>query len=274
MRPPACTDSQRAFSIVCPVGPLVSARATVSATVAVLLLAVMFALGGRSAAASTSEPLTFPTDRGPLVVTTLGHASLMFQWNGEVIYADPVSAQADYTQLPDADQIWITHDHGDHLDPKAIAQIRTGATQIVADTHSAAKLGAGVIALRNGEKTTLGGIAIAAVPAYNLVRGPSAAQKYHPKGWYNGYIADFGGFRVYIAGDTEKIPEMADFGPIDLAFVPINLPYTMPPAEAAEAIKLIAPKHVVPYHQGNSDPAEVQRLLAGTGIDVIVRSLP
>ncbi|HET7559574.1 MAG TPA: MBL fold metallo-hydrolase, partial [Limnochordia bacterium] len=195
MRPRACTDSQRAFSIVCPVGPLASARATLSATVAVLLLAIMCILGGRSAAAATSEPLTFPTERGPLVVTTLGHASLMFKWNGEVIYVDPVSAQADFNLLPDADQIWITHDHGDHLDPKAIAQIRTGATQIVADTHSAAKLGAGVIALHNGEQTTIGGVTIQAVPAYNLVRGPSAAQKYHRKGWYNGYIADFGGFR-------------------------------------------------------------------------------
>lgn len=221
-----------------------------------------------------AETLTFATRQGPLEVTPLGHASLLFKFNSQVIHVDPFSSQADYASLPKADQIWITHDHGDHLDAKAISQIRKDGTHILADPRSAEKLDDGVTVLRNGDRRTVGGVEIEAVPAYNLVQERAPGQKYHPKGWYNGYVADFGGFRVYIAGDTEAIPEMGDLGPIDLAFIPINLPFTMPLEEAVGAIKVISPKRVIPYHQGQSNPAEVARLLTGSGIEVIVLALP
>jgi len=230
------------------------------------------------AALATAQPvavLEFETSAGPLRIHPVGHGSLYFTFNGLTIHVDPYSRVADYSGLPKADQIWITHDHGDHLDLQAIAQVATGETVIVADRTSAGRISEpNVIVLANGESLELGGVHLLAVPAYNLVQERSPGVKYHPKGMYNGYIATFGDFRVYIAGDTECLPEMREFGPIDVAFMPINLPFTMPPEEAVGCIKVIAPKVVIPYHQGDSDPAVVAERLAGSGIEVVVLPLP
>ena len=245
------------------------------AAILVVLLAVWLGAGARAYAAAAA--FTWQTADGPLQVTALGHSSLMLQTKGQVIHVDPWSRVADYAALPKADQIWITHDHPDHLDLEAIRAVTTDRTRFVADPHSARRLepyADRLTVLRNGERTTVDGIAIEAVPAYNLVRERQPGAKFHPKGWYNGYVATIGGQRIYIAGDTECIPEMANLGRIDLAFVPINLPFTMPPEEAVGCIKVIAPRAVVPYHQGDSDPSAVARALQGSGIQVLVFSLP
>ena len=239
-------------------------------------IAAIFLLAVCLSPARAAEPLEFETERGTLAVYPVGHGSLYFVYNGRTIHVDPYSAVADYSTLPKADQIWITHEHPDHLDHQAIAAIRTEETVIVADRASAARISEwNPIALANGETFDAGdGILLEAVPAYNLVRERAPGQKYHPKGMYNGYIANFSDFRVYIAGDTECFPEMRELGPIDLAFIPINLPFTMPPEEAIGCIKVISPKVVVPYHQGSSDPNIVAQGLAGSGIEVIVLPLP
>ncbi|MFQ5795643.1 MAG: MBL fold metallo-hydrolase [Candidatus Bipolaricaulia bacterium] len=181
----------------------------------------------------------------------------------------------DYSTFPKADQIWITHPHRDHLDPTAIDQIKKEGTLFVADPQSAESLKeTRVIVMQNGDEQEIDGIFIEAVPAYNLVRERQPGVKYHPKGLYNGYVATFGDKRVYIAGDTECIPEMASLGPIDVAFIPINLPFTMPPEEAVGCIKVIAPTVAIPYHQGQSDPNVVAELLEGSGIEVRTLPLP
>ncbi|HEY8487237.1 MAG TPA: MBL fold metallo-hydrolase [Limnochordales bacterium] len=230
-------------------------------------------------AASGSAPgvFTVATPEGPLRITALGHASLMFQWNGRVIHVDPWSRVADYSSVPRADQVWITHDHADHLDLDALRAVVTPSTRLVVDGRSAQRLaefGGRLTVLQNWESTTVDGVRVDAVPAYNVVRERSPGVKYHPRGWYNGYVATFGGKRIYIAGDTECIPEMGRLGRVDVAFLPINLPFTMPPEEAVGCIKVIAPRTVVPYHQGDSDPAVVARALQNSGIEVLVFRLP
>ena len=245
-------------------------RAILAGMVAALLGTLIVA-----SAAGAQEALTFDTGEGTLTVHTVGHGSLYFIYRDQVIHVDPYARVADYVALPKADQIWITHDHGDHLDLSAIDAVATAETLIIADGRSAERLaGRNVVVLQNGERHTAGGVTVEAVPAYNLVRERAPGQKYHPKGDYNGYVGNFGSFRVYIAGDTECFPEMRDLGAIDLAFIPINLPFTMTPEEAVGCIKVIAPKVVVPYHQGDSDPNVVAEGLKGSGIEVIVRPLP
>ena len=243
----------------------------------ILLLAVLataISTAGLEQAAPVAA-LEFETSQGPLAVYPVGHGSPYLTFRGITVHIDPYSQVADYRTLPKADQIWITHDHADHLDRSAIAAVSAEKTVIVADRVSAARIrDLGAIALANGDRIELDGIIIEAVPAYNLVRERAPGQKYHPKGQYNGYIATFGDFRMYVAGDTECFPEMSQFGPIDLAFIPINLPFTMPPEEAVGCIKVISPKVVVPYHQGSSDPNVVATGLANSGIEVIVLPLP
>ncbi|BAS26196.1 MBL fold metallo-hydrolase [Limnochorda pilosa] len=241
-----------------------------------LALAAVFGLllSGTGAAQS---PLTFKTAKGPLEVTPVGHGSLMFRFDGLTIHVDPYARVADYSKLPPADQVWITHNHPDHHDPTALARVATVETRFFADPDTAKALaGSGrVTTLRNGDRLDVAeNLRLEAVPAYNLVRGPRPGALFHPKGWGNGYVADFAGFRVYIAGDTECIPEMGRLGPIDLAFLPINLPYTMTPEEAVGCIKVISPAVVIPYHQGDADPNTVAQLLEGSEIEVRVLELP
>ena len=222
------------------------------------------------------KTLSFETSGGPLTVTPVGHSSLRLEYGAQVIHVDPYSQVTDYSAQPGADWVWITHDHPDHFDTAALEALSTDATRYIMDKASAEKFGGGeqVTAMQNGDETTVDGVTVRAVPAYNLVRGPEPGSKYHPEGQYNGYLATFGDFTVYIAGDTECIPEMGSFGQVDLAFVPINLPYTMPPEEAVGCIKVISPSVVVPYHQGEADPQVVADALEGSGIDVRVLTLP
>ncbi len=235
----------------------------------VFLLAVTFT------AAQAAEPHqtdVIETRVGPLKLTFLGHSTLMFDAGGVIIHIDPWNQVADYSALPAADIILVTHGHGDHFDSGAIKSIRTEKTIVIAPPSLEDRISAARI-LANGDSTTIGGIAITAVPAYNIVHKRPTGEPYHPKGEGNGYVVLYGGVRVYLAGDTENIPEMAGLRGIDVAFLPMNLPYTMTPEMAAEAARVIHPRILYPYHYGETDPGRLQELLAGGGIDVRIRDL-
>jgi len=200
------------------------------------------------------------TSAGDLKITFIGHGSLMFTFGGKIIHIDPFSRVADYTNLPKADLILITHEHPDHLDLKALQSVRTEKTRMVL-TETCAKQVEGGIIMKNGDVQTIDGLPIEAVPAYNLVHKRDNGQFFHPKGVGNAYIITFGGKRVYIAGDTENTPEMKGLQGIDYAFLPMNLPYTMTPEMVADAAKAFQPKILYPYHFGDTDPSKLAVLL-------------
>jgi L-ascorbate metabolism protein UlaG (beta-lactamase superfamily) len=213
------------------------------------------------------------TRAGDLEITFIGHGTLMFTWGGKVIHVDPVGQYADYRQLPQADLILITHEHRDHLDPQAVAKLRQPHTQIVVNQAGAAEL-PGAIVLKNGEKKTVAGLQIEAVPAYNLVHKRESGEPFHPQGRGNGYIITFGEKRVYVAGDTENTPEMKALKNIDIAFLPMNLPYTMTPEMVADAAKAFKPRILYPYHYGQTDPVKLVNLLQDNlEIEVRIRKM-
>jgi L-ascorbate metabolism protein UlaG (beta-lactamase superfamily) len=213
------------------------------------------------------------TSGGDLEITFIGHASLMFGYGGKIIHVDPVSAEADYTTLPKADLIVITHDHYDHLDAAALAALKKPGTEIVAGASCAGRV-AGAVILKSGGSHTTPGLTIEAVPAYNIVHMRAPGHPFHPKGEGNGYVFSFGDKKVYVAGDTENIPEMAKLKDIDVAFLPMNLPYTMTPEMAADAALKFRPKILYPYHYGDTDAARLGALLKGEkGIEVRVRKM-
>lgn len=209
------------------------------------------------------------TSQGDLKITFIGHGSLMFTFNGKVIHVDPFSKLAEYSKLPKADMLLITHEHRDHLDLKAVEAVRTDKTVLVLTETCAAKLKGGII-MKNGDIKTVGGLKIEAVPAYNLVHMRSEGVPFHPKGIGNGYVITFGDKRVYVAGDTENIPEMKKLERIDCAFLPMNLPYTMNPEMVADAAKAFKPKILYPYHYGDTDTSNIEQLMKDTQ-DVEIR---
>jgi len=213
------------------------------------------------------------TSSGDLTITFIGHGSLMFAFGGKVIHVDPYSKLADYAKLPKADILLITHEHRDHLDLVALEKVRAEKTQAVLTEAGAAQVSGGIV-MKNGDRKTIDGLTIEAVPAYNIVGKRENGQPYHPKGAGNGYILTFGDKRVYVAGDTENIPEMKGFKNIDLAFLPMNLPYTMTPEMVADAAKMIQPKVLYPYHTGDTDIAKLTALMKDQkGIDVRIRKM-
>ncbi len=210
---------------------------------------------------------------GELVLTFIGHGTIMMSINGKVIHVDPVSQMADYTKMPKADLILITHEHSDHFDLKAIDLIKTAKTKIVANENVAKQL-SDVILMKNGDVKNIETFRIEAVPAYNLVHMRAPGVPFHPRGTGNGYIITFGDKRVYIAGDTENTPEMKSLKGIDVAFLPMNLPYTMTPEMVADAAKAFRPKILYLYHYGNTDTAKLADLLKDTtGIEVRIRKM-
>ena len=203
------------------------------------------------------ETDTFAVGQKKLVIHFIGHGTLMLDYEGLVIHVDPVGRYADYSQLPKADIILVTHQHQDHLDKGAIAKILSDKTRIVLSRGSYDILGFGK-AMANGDTLIIKGIKIITVPAYNTTKG---RDKYHPKGRDNGYVLDIGSKRIYIAGDTENIPEMKQLKNIDIAFLPMNQPYTMTAKQLANAMKMIKPMIVYPYHYGDSDLSALPKLL-------------
>jgi L-ascorbate metabolism protein UlaG (beta-lactamase superfamily) len=209
---------------------------------------------------------TFDTSAGPVKITPVYHASLEIEAGGKVIIIDPAKP-AKFAGLPQADLILITDIHGDHLDPVLIKAESKSSTQIIAPAAVAKTVTAAKV-IGNGEKTTWGDWTIEAIPMYNLTRGPEPGKLFHDKGRGNGYVLTYGGKRFYFSGDTEAIPEMRSLKDIDVAFVCMNLPYTMTPEEAAEAVKAFHPKVAIPYHYKGQDIALFKKALDGTGIDV------
>ena len=200
------------------------------------------------------------TSGGDLEITFIGHGTLMFSFDGKVIHVDPWSRLADYSKLPKADMILLTHHHGDHLDAVAIKQLRSDSTVVVLTELCAGTVKGGMV-MKNGDKQTVMGIDVLAVPAYNIVHKRDNGEVYHPKGEGNGYVLTFGDTRVYIAGDTENTPEMKALENIDYAFLPMNLPYTMTPEMVADAVSAFKPKVLYPYHYGDTDLSELVELL-------------
>ena len=231
-----------------------------------------------AASATTGDALDFQTDtfktkEGKAVtITAIKHASLRIQYDGLEIQVDPVAKYApetDYSKFPKADVILVTHEHFDHFDRDTIATLRKDGTEIVANPAVQKMLGLGMV-LANGESRVLAkGIKLDAVPAYNTTPGHT---QFHPKGRDNGYVLTIDGLRIYIAGDTEDIPEMASLKDIDVAFLPCNQPYTMTPEQVAKAARTIKPKVLFPYHYSQTPIKQVADLLAGSGIDVRIRN--
>lgn len=207
------------------------------------------------------------TDNGALVVHPVSHATFLMQCSAKTIYVDPVGGAKPFADLPRPHLVLLSHAHFDHFDPTTLAAVvpATGHLVVVAPRSVAEKMPEtlrskiDVRILANGEKTGVDGIAIEAVPAYNTT---PAREKFHPKGRDNGYVLTLGGKRVYIAGDTEDTPEMRALTSIDLAFLPMNLPYTMSIEKAAEAIRAFRPRIVYPYHYRNGDgtKADLEKL--------------
>ena len=207
-----------------------------------------------------------------IVITAIKHASLRIQYDGLEIQVDPVAKYApetDYSKFPKADVILVTHQHFDHFDRDAIATLKKDGTQIIANPAVQKMLGSGT-ALTNGEQRMIAkDIKLDAVPAYNTTPGHT---QFHPKGRDNGYVLTIDGLRIYIAGDTEDIPEMSALKDIDVAFLPCNQPYTMTPEQVAKAARTIKPKVLCPYHYSQTPIKQVADLLAGSGIDVRIRN--
>jgi len=243
-----------------------------SALVAAFLL-ILFLAAIPLQAEADFEMDIIETARGPLQITFIGHGTLMFSFGGKVIHVDPVSREADYGKMEKADLILITHEHGDHLDPQAIELVRTERTSIVLTEVCASKISGGVV-MKNGEVRNVQGLRIEAVPAYNLVHMRSPGVPFHPKGVGNGYIIAFGNKRVYVAGDTENIPEMKKLKNIDVAFLPMNLPYTMTPEMVADAARAFKPAILYPYHYGETDTSRLVELLKGVDeVEVRIRRM-
>jgi len=213
------------------------------------------------------------TSKGDLKITFIGHGTLMFTFAGKIIHVDPVGSMADYTMLPKADIILVTHEHGDHLDPKVIDIIRQDRTDLILTEKCTEKVEGGII-MKNGDVKTIQGFKIEAVPAYNIVHMRSGDVPFHPKGHGNGYVITFADKRVYVAGDTENTPEMKTLKYIDIAFLPMNLPYTMTPEMVADAAKALKPKILYPYHYGNTDTSKIVDLLKDVKeIEVRIRKM-
>jgi L-ascorbate metabolism protein UlaG (beta-lactamase superfamily) len=212
------------------------------------------------------------TSAGDVEMFFIGHGSLMFRINDYVIHIDPVRSSGKYEMLPRADLILVTHEHYDHLDTDLIGKLKKEGSVMFCNIASQSKV-PWAQAMKAGDRKSAGIITVEAVPAYNIVNERAKGQPFHPAGVGNGYILTIGNKRFYIAGDTENTPEMKALKGINVAFLPMNLPYTMTPAMVADAAKAFRPEILYPYHYGETDATELVNLLKGTGIEVRIRKL-
>ncbi len=243
----------------------------------------MTTLGGLYAASPVSRLIfaqdatadSFNTANGSISVHPVSHASFVLNTPDTVIYNDPVGGAELYSQLPPADLILITHEHGDHYDVDTLNAIM-GENTVLLTNPAVLDMLPGELkerasAIGNGDATEIMKIGIEAVPAYNLTE---ERLKYHPKGRDNGYLLTIDGMRIYVGGDTEATPEMRGLSDIDLAFVPMNLPYTMGVEQAAEGVADFAPKVMYPYHYKGSDIDAFEKLLNEANADIRVMRGP
>ncbi len=251
-----------------------------------LAAALVLALAVPSGADALTKDV-FETSAGDLEIVFIGHGTLMMTFGGKTIHIDPVGRVGDYSTLPRAgtieardvsqpraDLVLITHHHGDHMDAALLKDIRTEKTVVVCTARCAETIDDATV-MKNGDVETFLGIGIEAVPAYNIVHKRDNGDVFHPKGEGNGYVLTFGKTKVYIAGDTENVPEMKTLENIDIAFLPMNLPYTMTPEMVADAAVAFGPRVLYPYHYGETDTAELTALLADhDDIEVRIRNMP
>jgi len=241
-------------------------------------LAGMAALGASTAIprAARAQPMqgdSYEAEGGAIVISPVGHASFVMEAPGMVIYNDPVGGAAAFEGRPPADLVLVSHEHGDHFDLPTLTAVAGGGARLVVNPavfdKLPAELKARATSLGNGEETTVDALRIEAVPAYNTTQD---RLQFHPKGRDNGYVLSVAGRRVYIAGDTEDIPEMRALTGIDIAFLPMNLPYTMDADQAAAAVAAFKPAVVYPYHYRGSDPEAFAAKVAasGAGTQVVI----
>ncbi len=230
--------------------------------------------GGATLAQTASPSLTGDTynlGASEVIVHPVNHASLVLSLNSTIIYVDPVGDMSRYRDLPPADLILVTHEHFDHFEPQTLANLSDNAPPLITNSAVFNMLSAGLkppaISMANGDTLSRNNITIEAIPAYNMV---PERLKFHPPGRDNGYVLNIPGGRIYIAGDTEDIPEMRALERIDIAFVPMILPWTMDEERAADAVNEFTPGVVYPYHYGPSDITKFKRLVdaADGGVDV------
>ena len=239
----------------------------------IILIFLILLIGTFMNAQETFEKDIIKTSKGDLKITFIGHASLMIEFDNKIIHIDPYSSVADYSKLPKADLLLLTHEHNDHFDGQAIRPILKATTKYILTETCANGLPGGII-MKNNEVKTVFDIEIKAVPAYNIVHTRGGNKPYHPKEKGNGYIIKFGDKNVYIAGDTENIPEMKALKDIDIAFLPMNLPFTMTPEMVADAAKAFKPKILYPYHYANTNPSVLENLLEDSKeIEVRIRKM-
>jgi L-ascorbate metabolism protein UlaG (beta-lactamase superfamily) len=212
------------------------------------------------------------TSAGDVEMYFIGHGSLMFKLNSFVIHIDPVRSSGNYDNLPQADLILVTHEHYDHLDASLIEKLRKPETVLIGNQNSADKV-KWAQTMKAGDKKVIKNITVEAVPAYNIVNMRAPGSPFHPKGTGSGYILTIGDKKFYIAGDTENTPEMKALKDIDVAFLPMNLPYTMTPEMVADAARAFKPKILYPYHYGDTNAEELVKLLKDTDITVRIREL-
>ncbi len=228
---------------------------------------------GRAVTQTKAQVDRFKTPAGTLVeLHAVMHGSIRIVAGGREIEVDPVTQlgnrKSEYDLCPKADFILVTHEHGDHFDRKAIEQLTKPTTALVTNARCADMLGYGQV-MANGDTTTLAdGITLQAVPAYNTTEGHL---QFHPKGRDNGFVLTIDGLRIYIAGDTEDIPEMAQLHDIDIAFLPCNQPYTMTVDQLVKAARMVKPRVLFPYHYGETDVTAVPAQLKADGIEVRIR---
>lgn len=217
-------------------------------------------------AASHSSDV-FSTNAGDIKIHPVSHASFVMETPSGTIYVDPVGEASAYSDFPEAELVLITHEHGDHYKAETLSALVKDNTQIIINpaVHGMMPedLKAKATQIANGESAQFKTVNIDAIPAYNLTE---ERKKFHPQGRDNGYVLGFDGFRVYVSGDTEDVPEMRSLENIDLAFVCMNLPFTMDAKAAASAVAEFKPKYVYPYHYrgrdgGTQDPEEFAKLL-------------
>lgn len=228
---------------------------------------------GKPVSTSAYEVDLFKTKSGKTVkFHALVHASIRIEYDGKEIEIDPVAKLGnkviDYAAMPKADYLFVTHEHGDHFNQDAIKILSGETTRFITNKRCADLFGSGEVMANGDKKQIADDFTVEAVPAYNTTEGHL---QFHPKGRDNGYILTIDGLRIYIAGDTEDIPEMASIKDIDIAFLPCNQPYTMTTAQLVKAARVVKPKVLFPYHYGQTDVSGIPAQLKSDGIDVRIR---
>jgi len=250
------------------------------------LLVLIFVTVLAAAALAEDSGDAIPADGGAIQVTPIMHTGVQIEYAGKVIQVDPLSKYdgkeieyvGKFDALKPADLILISDVGADNFDVDEIAKIRKPEAPVVMPAAVAAQAGSKIAAptttMANGDMTTVAGIGIQALPMYNVQHGPKPGEVYHPKGRGNGYILTLGGKRLYFMGDTECTPEVLAVKNIDVAFVPMNMPYTMTPADAVQCVITLQPKIAYPYHYEGQrrDETLFRAFLKGTPVEVRINT--